>query len=266
MLIRKANGSKVSFDKKKVETTCIRAGVTRNVARHISSNIAKQIFSGIDSSSIYKMVLRELSFEDQGIKHRYRLKEAIMLMGPMGFPFEIYISKILENYGHKINSIGKKFSGHCALHEIDISTRKKNQRYMIECKYHNASGKYTGLKESLYTHARYLDLKAKFEKEILVSNTKVSFDAIKYAKCVGQEILCWRYPQNNGLEKMIEKKNLYPITVLHIFRHEIPQFAHNGIMLIQDLVNCSSSQLSKKTKISTNRIQRLQKISEQILR
>ena len=49
--------------------------------------------------------------------------------------------------------------GKCASHEIDVIADKGDSlRYMIECKYHNSQGIYTGLKEALYTHARFLDL------------------------------------------------------------------------------------------------------------
>lgn len=64
-----------------------------------------------------------------------------------------------------------------------------------------------GLKESLYTHARFLDLFDKFDGEMLVCNTKVSSDVITYSKCVGQQVLSWKHPTEKGLERMIEEKS-----------------------------------------------------------
>ena len=79
----------------------------------------------------------------------------------------------------------------CVSHEVDIISVSPNcERYLIECKYHNYPGIITKLKESLYTHARFLDLKEnRLNKELLISNTKVSKEVIQYSKCVWQEVL-----------------------------------------------------------------------------
>ena len=137
---------------------------------------------------------------------------------------------------------------------------------MIECKYHNFPGIYTGLKESLYTHARFLDLSEVFNSEMLVCNTKVSDDVITYAKCIGQKLLCWRYPRDKGLENMIEEKGLYPITILGLRSKELESFSQNNIMLAKDLLTSNISQLSHKTNIAYPRLQRLQNVVKQIIR
>ncbi|MDE1840663.1 PDDEXK family nuclease [Candidatus Nitrosotalea okcheonensis] len=48
--------------------------------------------------------------------------------------------------------------------------------------------------------------------------TKLSDDAITYAKYIGQQIISWRYPPSKGLESMIEEKGLYPVTILGLNR------------------------------------------------
>jgi hypothetical protein len=216
----KANGQSIPFDSNKVRTTCMRAGASKTLAQKVTNKVQEQIHHGITTREIYKIVLATLSSEDEGrfIKHRYRLKESIMLMGPAGFAFEIYVSKIFENYGYRVESTRSQVNGRCVTHEIDliVDSNFTNERYMVECKYHNSPGIYTGLKESLYTHARFLDLSEIFDNEMLVCNTKVSDDVITYAKCIGQKLLCWRYPPKKGLEHMIEEKGLYPILFLDL--------------------------------------------------
>jgi hypothetical protein len=188
------------------------------------------------------MVLSALAGEHPGIKHRYRLKESIMLMGPSGFNFESYIAQILEQHGYKIESIRTKLKGHCVDHEVDlvIVSMSNLKRIMVECKYHNSVGVYTGLKESLYTHARFLDLKEgdgrEFDKEMLVSNTKVSQDVLQYFSCIGQEVLSWRYPREKGLEKLIEEKGLYPTTILQLNSFELNAFSKINLMIAQNLL------------------------------
>ncbi len=257
------------FDQNKVKATCIRAGASNELAKQVVDTILAQIHDGIRTKEIYKMVLNALAAQTNGqvIKHRYRLKESIMLMGPAGFPFEIYVGAILENYGYDIKSTRSQVNGKCVTHEIDliVDSSLTNERYMIECKYHNSPGIYTGLKESLYTHARFLDLNNIFDGEMLACNTKASDDAITYANCIDQKLLCWRYPPNKGLERMIEDKGLYPITILGLSRKELDALSKNKIMLAKELLSFDVSKLTQKTGISYNRLQRLQDLVRQIL-
>ncbi len=136
---------------------------------------------------------------------------------------------------------------------------------MIECKFHRFPGIYTGIKESLYTHARFLDLKGQFDKEMLVCNTKISGDSIDYGKCIGQEILSWRFPHDKGLETMIEEKGLYPVTILGLNKRELQNMVQNDIMLTKDLLNLDSEHLSQKLNISIHRIESIQNIARQII-
>ena len=266
----KANGQRVPFDQNKVQATCIRAGASKNLAQRVANKIREQIHDGITTKEIYNMVLKVLAVEDEGqvIKHRYRLKESIMLMGPAGFPFETYVGEILGDYGFNIKSTRTKLNGKCVKHEVDIVAYSSltDKRYLIECKYHNSPGIYTGLKESLYTHARFLDLGKLFDKEMLVCNTKVSDDVITYSKCVGQELLCWRYPHDKGLERMIEDKGLYPITVLGLSSEELFILSQRKVMLAKDLLAIDMNKLSRETSIPYTRLQRLQNLVRRILR
>lgn len=199
------------------------------------------------------------------IKHRYRLKESIMLMGRSGFNFESFIARVLEENGYRIESLRSKIRGKCVDHEVDIvaiSLHYNSSRIMVECKYHNFRGTFTGIKESLYTHARFLDLREnneiKFDKEMLVSNTQISQDAVKYSSCVGQEVLSWRYPPERGLERLIEQKGLYPLTILHLSPSELYAFSKMGVLVARDILNMDAKKMSVQTGIAPDRISRLQ--------
>ncbi len=210
----KSDGRRVPFDVYKVEATCRRAGASPSLAKRIAQYISEIAYDGISTKEIYELVLAALAGETEHpeIKHRYRLKESIMLLGPAGFNFETYVAEVLAANGYEISSIRPKVNGRCVEHEIDLSIAKDRSRIMVECKYHNSAGTFTGLKESMYTHARFLDITegkaGLFEKEMLVSNTRVSQEALKYALCIGQEVLSWRYPPEEGLERLIEQKGL----------------------------------------------------------
>lgn len=263
----KSDGSSVPFNFNKVRNTCIRAGATNKMATLVAKKISEKIHPGITTRQIYHMVLDILALNDDNnvVRHRYRLKESIMQMGPAGFSFENYVSAILEACKFEIKSRRSIIQGRCTSHEIDIAAmRDSSMRYMIECKFHNSPGIYTGIKESLYTHARFLDLAGKFDKEMLVCNTKISHEAITYGTCVGQEILSWRYPAEKGLEKIIEDKGLYPITILGLSGKELKLFSQNNVMLTKDLLDLDSYKWSKKLSIPVRRIEILQNLARQI--
>ncbi|CAE6487628.1 ATP cone domain-containing protein [Candidatus Nitrosotenuis uzonensis] len=268
IIITKANGENVRFDPGKVESTCMKAGASRKVAKNIASQVISKLYGGMPTKEIYRIVLKLLS-ENAGIavKQRYRLKESIMRLGPAGFSFENFVGKVLENYGYKVTATRAGVPGRCIAHEVDLilESIQDGKRWLVECKYHNLAGRYTGLKESLYTHARFLDLSETFDREMLVCNTKVSDEVTIYANCINQKILSWRYPPQNGLEKLVESKKLYPVTILGISRHELDLLSQQNLMIAKDLLDVDISDFVKKTGISAKRILTLQKLVNRII-
>jgi len=269
IFVIKANGKKVPFDPKKIEATCMRAGASKNLAEQIARKVSQQLSGTPRTREVYRMVLNALARVSEGfaINLRYRLKESIMSLGPAGFAFEIFVGRILENYGYNVIGTNLQEYGRCVKHEVDLVVKEPitDKKLMIECKYHNFPGIYTGLKESLYTHARFLDLSEVFDYEMLVCNTKVSDDVITYAKCIDQKLLCWRYPPDNCLENMIDKKGLYPITILRLQPKELENLSKNKFMLAKDLLNVEINQLTHITNIPIARLQRLQNTVKQII-
>jgi len=263
----KADGRRVFFNPNKIVTTCMRAGASGDATKRILKKIRGHIYHGVNTKDIYKLVLSALREEKEGLslKQRYQLKDSIMKLSTAGYVFENYVGEILKHSGFTIKEIRGKVKGRCIIHEIDLIARSKNSLILVECKFHSKSGVYTGLKESLYTHARFLDTKSYFDAEYLVCNTKISDHAKKYAKCEGQQILSWGYPPNNSLQNVIEKNHLYPITILNISSKEMGIFLHCGIMLAKTLLDYSEYELSKKTGINVTRIRNFQKLSRQVI-
>ncbi|WP_366939160.1 ATP cone domain-containing protein [Nitrosopumilus sp.] len=262
----KADGRRVQFNEHKILSTCIRAGASKQTAKQILKKVKSEVYRDMTSNDIYKIVLRVISEEKdlKALHQRYQLKDALMRMGSAGFAFENYIASILEFYDYQVIRIRSKIRGKCAMHEIDLIGMKDNKEFLIECKYHSLRGVYTGLKESLYTHARFLDLQPKFAGEIIFCNTQVSNHAKKYAKCIGQQIFSWRYPAANSLEKIIEKHNLYPITILNLTENELRIFSDCNMMIAKDLLRYNETKIARMTGISKKRISNMQKLVEQI--
>src|SRR5574338_3425 len=179
--VTKADGSRVPLDLSKVERTCLRAGASQSLSKKISGYISEVAYDGISTRQIYKLVLAALAgeVEHPEVKHRYRLKESIMMLGPAGFNFESYMARVLAENGYQVAGIRSVVKGRCVEHEIDISLISSDGRHvMAECKYHNSPGTFTGLKDSMYTHARFLDIRERnaglYDTQMIISNTRMS--------------------------------------------------------------------------------------------
>lgn len=94
-------------------------------------------------------------------------------------------------------------------------------------------------------------------KSILVTNTKFSPQAIEYSECVGVNLLGWKYPSERSLEKIIDEKRLYPITIFpEIDNYLIKAFFKKGIILINDLLGAEKQELEKEG-LSSEKIKNL---------
>jgi hypothetical protein len=115
---------------------------------------------------------------------------------------------------------------------------------MVEAKFHHFPGTKTNVHVSMYTKARFDDVKEKhsFTFPWLVSNTKITTDAIAYGACNDMRITSWDYPQNNSLRDIVEKAKLYPVTSLvSLSQTQKVQLIALGIVLAKDLLTNASS-------------------------
>lgn len=278
IFVKKNSGELELYNPRKIEKSCIKAGASKKEAEEIAKEIEKILYDGITTKEIYNEVLKLLKEKNAVAGIKYRLKEAIMNLGPEGFAFETFFSKILNNLGY--NTVLRRFvKGLCVTHEIDIIAEKYEgnqiKRIMVECKYHNLTGIYTGLKETLYTYARFLDLKdgwikglcEKFDEAWLVTNTKFSEEAKEYAKCKGMKIIGWNYPLNQGLETLIENnKKLYPITILmNIKKIDLKKFSSANLIVINDILERSCEKIVEETGISLDEALEIKREAEKII-
>ena len=255
MYVIKANGEKAKFRPNKIMRTCMRAGASGQFARHIVEGVKKRIYDGIKTRDVLKITLALLKSYPQ-LADKYTLKRAIMDLGPSGFAFEKYFARVLEEYGFE-TEVGKVYSGKNVRHEVDISAYKNGKTYMIECKYHNAPGIWSDMKVAMYTYARFLDLKKDFDRPWLVTNTKCTNHAVKYSKGVNLRITSWRYPEKGSLKDIIERKKLYPITILRkMSRKTKEKFLKSDIILANDLLKTPLHELKRKTKMSESKIKK----------
>jgi len=262
MWVVKASGETEKFDPEKIKRTCMKAGASEELANKIAREVEKKSYDGISTKDILHIASSLLKKEKPIVAARYDLKGAIFRLGPAGFTFEHLIGEIFKEYDYetKVHSI---IRGKCVSHEIDIIVTKDDDNYMVECKYHNIPGIYTGLREALYTYARFLDLQdgfksgfcRKFNQPWLVCNTKFSEDAIQYANCKDMRLIGWNYPANQGLEYLIEKDRLYPITMLRkLDGDSLERLANVNLLLVKDLIRIDIKEISQITKIPKSKL------------
>lgn len=212
----KATGVKEPFSEEKLRSSIKRAGIPNNLQDEVIKHVKDNLYEDIKTADVYNHITEYLEQVEPKHKAKYSLKQAIMELGPTGYPFEDFVSEILkaEGYETQVRSI---LSGTCITHEIDVIAEKKGkEKLMVEAKFHNALGLRTDVHVSLYTKARFDDLKDKhgFTKALLFTNTKITSDALTYALCVDVGVVSWSYPDNESLRDLIEKHGLYPVTIL----------------------------------------------------
>lgn len=242
--VTKASGEKSPFSAEKIRHSLSRSGATDEQIEYILNQISDQLYNGIPTKKIYQIAFSILKGSGRHAAARYHLKQAIMELGPSGFPFEKYLGELLKNEGYSIQ-IGQIVQGKCVTHEIDIIAKQDEQLKLIECKYHNHPGIFCDVKIPLYIHARFEDIKAHRRitqgqadfQGMVATNTRFSSDAMKFAICSDLHLLGWDYPLNKGLKELIDQSGLYPITCLtSLTRSEKQQLLELKLVLCTELL------------------------------
>jgi Holliday junction resolvase len=265
----KADGSMAPFDSEKVRMTALRAGADPELADKVAKEVERRAYDGIPTKRILDIALKLLDRLEPHVAARYDLKGAIMRLGPAGFIFEELLAEMLRAWGWKAK-VHSMIAGRCVSHEVDVVAEKGNERAMIEAKYHNQPGIFTGVKDALYVVARFEDLIAAktkegtFTKPWLATNTKFSGDTIQYAECRGLQLLGWKYPAKQSIQFLLESKQLYPITVIRTLdKMTLEKLAAAELMFCHDLMR-STNELYRKTGIKETKLVQLQKAAQAI--
>tara|TARA_A100000171_G_scaffold51234_1_gene64973 strand:- start:1664 stop:2506 length:843 start_codon:yes stop_codon:yes gene_type:complete len=243
--IVKYSGDVVPFDVDKLINSLRRAQASKELIQEIVEQVENKIYEGITTKKIYQMAFKILKGKSRVSASKYKLKKALMELGPSGFPFEKLVGKLLAHEGFS-TQVGVIVQGNCVQHEIDVIAQKDNQHYMIECKYHSDQGRTCNVKIPLYIQSRFLDVKAKWEhqkghetklhKGGVYTNTRFTTDAVQYGKCVGLLLTSWDYPMGNGLKDRIDKLGLHPLTALTtLTKAEKTKLLDTGIVLCKEL-------------------------------
>lgn len=236
--IVKASGEKEEFSEEKLRKSIQRVNIPPELTEQVVEHVKSKLHEDIKTSEIYGYITDFLGkSNDSSSQTKYSLKKAIMELGPTGYPFEDYVSEILKEEGYK-TSVRQFLQGKCISHEIDIIAEKDNVKAIIECKFHNGSGIKSQCHVPMYTKARFDDVKEKndIQEVWIVTNTKITSDALNYALCSGLKVISWDYPEKGSFRNLVDKHKLYPLTALGVFSEDQElSLAQKHIVLARDI-------------------------------
>ena len=247
ILVKKASGEEQPFRVEKLESSLRNAGAGDALVKEVINDITDWIYTGVTTKKIYNRAFQLLKRLRNVSAIRYKLKQAMLEMGPTGYPFEHFIGQVFEKMGYNVE-VGVTLEGRCVTHEMDVIATKDHAQNLVECKYRQDQGKVVTVQTPLYVRARVDDIVGKYREDgkfegysftgWVVTNTRFSSDSESYGKCSGLRLLGWDYPGGNALKDIIEREKLYPITALTtLTKKEKQQLLDEGIVTCPQLLD-----------------------------
>ncbi len=237
----KASGESEPFSVEKLRRSLQRSRVSPQLIDEVIDHVVAELRDGMKTSAIYRHAFAYLRRRQPSAAGRYNIKKAILELGPTGYPFEKFIAEIMKAQGFRVE-VGKTVAGFCVPHEIDIIAENKRRLIMVEGKFHNQAGYKTDVKVALYVKARFDDVIKRLphdDKKLeawLVTNTKLTLDAVKYADCAGIKTIGWNHPPEGSLQQLVERAGLHPLTSLtSLSKYHKKQLIAKGLVLCRDI-------------------------------
>lgn len=271
--IKKASGEEELFKVEKLKESMRKAGAEEKVIEQVADDIGSWIYDGVSTQKIYARAFSILRKKKKFVASRYKLKKAIMELGPTGYPFEHLIGKVMELKGYAVE-VGKTINGQCVSHEVDVVATKGKKQYFVECKYGQSPGKTVNVQVPLYIRSRVDDIvnKRKGSGDFegyefggwVVTNTRFTSDAIDYGKCSGLNLLSWDYPAGKGLKDIIDQEKIYPVTVLHnLTKNQKQNLMERDIVICRQIME--KQEVLDEFQLSKNQFRNLMEELEEFL-
>jgi len=243
--VRKNTGELVDFDEEKLRDALSRSGATTDDINRVIGQVTSRLYDGITTHKIYQIAYGILKKTSKGTAGRYRLKRAMLELGPTGYPFEHFVAKLLHFQGYEVQ-VGQIVQGRCVSHEIDVTAKKPGRQLMVECKYHSDKSSKSDVKVPLYIHSRFLDVVDSWKKihqnqkisfeGMVVTNSRFTEDAFQYGTCAGLSMISWDQPEGDSLKDWIDRAGFHPVTVLQsLKKDEKQELLTRKIVLCRDL-------------------------------
>jgi len=261
MNVTKADGSLAPYAPEKLRSSLVRAGATHEEAEAVAQAVEAGLHEGMSTQIIYKQAFSRLQKQAKGPAARYRLKRALFDLGPTGFPFERFIGRVFEAEGFRVQT-GVQAEGRCVPHEIDVWAEQGEAIHLAECKFHRHAGQKSSIQVPLYFRSRLVDVAERRTALGLpgtltgwvVTNTRLSTEALQYAACIGLKALDWDSPDGGGLRELIDRHHLHPVTCLSsLNRMEKDRLIGGGTVLCAEV----TEHVLLQRRIDPRKVQRI---------
>lgn len=264
IFITKASGIKEIFSVEKLSQSLKKAGAGEQIISEIVSDIDSWIIEGMSTRNIYNRAFSLLRKSRQQLAAKYKLKNAMMELGPTGHPFEFFTGQILQSLGYS-TEVAKVIEGYCIKHEVDVIATKGKTQFFVECKFYHSQDKLANVQVPLYIKSRVDDIirRRKDMKEYegfnfqgwIVTNTRFTLDALEFGQCSGLQLLSWDFPKGKGLREIIDQEKIFPVTVLtSLNKSQKQNLLEKAIVICRQIHNnpdiVNFLQLKEKQKIN----------------
>ena len=241
--IRKASGEEAPYERDKLMMSLHRSGASDDAIERVVTEVEAGLTDGMSTRKIYTSAFRLLRKTNVAAASQYHLKNAVMALGPSGYPFEQFVGALFKASGWEVQ-VGVMLPGRCVRHEVDVYARKDGVVRFTECKFRNEPGSKVDVKVALYVNSRVRDLISSHRDDPahgplqgyqgwIVTNSKFTEDAEMFGACEGLHLMAWDYPLGAGLLAQIRKTVLLPISVLHSLSNK-----HREAVMARGIVVC----------------------------
>jgi hypothetical protein len=251
----KADGTKQPYDRYKVMRTARNYGVPEEYIVEVAADIEKHLYEGMRTRDILRLIHTVARRYQPAVDARTNVRRAIGLFRPKP-DFELYVQALLAGSGYEVGE-GRILKGRCGEHEVDAIARKDGITYFVEVKHHHNHHRMTGLDEGRIARAIVEDVQEGYkegrnhftvDKAMIVSNTKLSSHAKRYAACWDIKHIGWDNPAEENIASMVADRMLCPVTLIKGVNARMRKnLVHAGIVTIGQLLTHSPGELAEMT-------------------
>ncbi|WP_262245531.1 restriction endonuclease [Parapedobacter soli] len=247
MQVKKYSGELVEFDLGRLKGSLSKSGASPDVVDDVWERMKPMVYDGIDTRELYRLAFRLLKREADSFAARYSLKRALKDLGPAGYYFEQWVSRLF-NHANYQTLTGQLLEGNSVTHEVDVVAQKDNELLLVECKFRNTEDAKITVTTPMYFLSRVNDFAGRtfsfFGKEMeftagwLVTNAYMTTDSINFSAYYHLNLLAWNYPEESSIKRRVDNAGLYPVTCLTtINKAEKDILLKQGCILVKDIVD-----------------------------